>query len=69
MRNLLLIATLMAFVVSVPLVNAKEPARINCCIKGKCELMTRAQCKKEKGTVVKDCAKQCKPPKEKPVKK
>jgi hypothetical protein len=69
MKELLLIPTLMAFVVAVPLAMAKEPAKINCCIKGKCEQMTKTDCKKEKGTVVKNCERQCKPPKEKPAKK
>jgi hypothetical protein len=76
MRKLLLLLTLLAFVATAPLAMAqatkekpkKEEKKITCCIKGKCEEgMTKAECKKEKGKVVKDCSK-CKPAKE-PVKK
>jgi hypothetical protein len=34
--------------------------KINCCVKGDCREMTKADCKKEKGKVVKSC-KDCKP--------
>jgi len=75
MRKLLLLLTLLAFVVAAPMAMAqtkekpkKEEKKITCCIKGECkEGMTKADCKKEKGKVVKDCSK-CKPPK-KPEKK
>jgi len=60
MKKLFVIMTLMAFVVAAPLaMAAKEAKQINCCVKGKCEQMTKADCKKAKGKVVKSC-KSCK---------
>jgi hypothetical protein len=59
MKKLLVVTTLMAFMVAAPLAMAKEEKQINCCIKGKCEQMTKTDCKKAKGKVVKNC-KYCK---------
>ncbi len=71
MKKLLVLLTLAAFMFSVPLAMAagdtpgakagdKEPAKINCCIKGKCtQVGSEADCAKEMGKVVKDC-KDCK---------
>ncbi len=63
MKKLMLLLTLMAFVVAAPLAMAqketkKEP-KINCCIKGKCHKMTKANCDKKKGQEVTEC-KDCK---------
>jgi hypothetical protein len=60
MKKFFLFLTVMAFMVAAPLAMAKEEKKINCCIKGKCEQMTKKDCTKEKGKVVKDC-KKCKP--------
>ncbi len=59
MKKLLIGATLMAFMIAAPLAMAKEAKMYNCCVKGKCEQMTKADCKKAKGKVVKSC-KYCK---------
>ncbi|MGO9570029.1 MAG: hypothetical protein ACLP5H_21075 [Desulfomonilaceae bacterium] len=73
MKKLLVLLTLAAFMFSVPLAMAagetpgaakaagdKAPAKINCCIKGKCsQVGSEADCAKEMGKVVKDC-KDCK---------
>ncbi len=73
MRNFFLLLTLLAFVATAPLAMAqakkekpmKEEKKITCCVEGKCEEgMTKAECKKAKGKVVKDC-KKCKPKSEK----
>jgi hypothetical protein len=63
MKKFFLLLTVMAFMVAAPLAMAADKD-INCCIKGDCKKMTKAECKKEKGKVVKDC-KDCKPPKTK----
>jgi len=64
MKKVLILATLLAFVVSAPIAMAAEkPAKekqINCCVDGKCEKMTKKACKEAKGKVVRDC-KACKP--------
>jgi hypothetical protein len=70
MKKLLVSLTIMAFAAAAPLAMAesdlkkpeKAEKRIHCCIKGDCKEMTSAECKKEKGKVVKDC-KNCKPAK------
>ncbi len=73
MKKLLVLLTLAAFVFSVPLAMAadqaptgvkaggeKAPAKVNCCIKGKCsQVGSEADCAKAMGKVVKDC-KDCK---------
>jgi hypothetical protein len=72
MKKLLVLLTLAAFVFSVPLAMAagttpagaktaqKAPAKVNCCIKGKCsQVGSDADCAKMMGKVVKDC-KDCK---------
>lgn len=66
MKKLVLLLTLVVFVVAVPLAMAAEkpaaaPAadKVNCCAAKKCTPMTKADCDKAKGTVVKDC-KDCK---------
>ena len=70
MRRLLILLTITVFTFSFSFAFAettKKPEKvekkINCCIKGDCKEMTRAECKKVKGAkVVRDC-KDCKPPK------
>jgi len=65
MKKLVVLVALMAFVVVVPLALAAEkpaaPAadKVNCCADKKCTQMTKADCDKAKGKVVKDC-KECK---------
>ncbi|HMK35814.1 MAG TPA: hypothetical protein VK463_12150 [Desulfomonilaceae bacterium] len=64
MKTLVLLLTLMAFVAAAPLAMAEKEAKkadpkINCCIKGKCSKMTKANCDKKKGMEVVDC-KDCK---------
>jgi hypothetical protein len=64
MKRLVLLLTLMAFAVAAPLAMAqkemkKAESKINCCIKGKCSKMTKANCEKKKGQEVQDC-KECK---------
>jgi len=68
MKKLLVLVTIMVFAMAVPFAVAqtdtkktdKADKKINCCIKGECTEMTKAECAKEKGKVVKDC-KKCKP--------
>jgi len=75
MKKLLAIVALLAFACAAPLAMAAEkkaaapkaPKEVNCCIKGEVKKLTAAECKKEKGKVVKK-AEQCKPPKAKKVK-
>ncbi len=70
MKKLLVLVTIMVFALAVPFAVAqtdtkktdKADKKIHCCIKGDCQEMTRAECVKEKGKVVKDC-KKCKPAK------
>ncbi len=70
MKKLLAMFTIMAFAAVAPYALAENAAKksdktakkINCCVKGDCKELTRADCKKAKGKVVKDC-KDCKPPK------
>jgi hypothetical protein len=66
MKKLLVLVTIMVFAMAVPFAVAqtdkkadKVDKKINCCIKGECQEMTKAECKKEKGKVVADC-KKCK---------
>ena len=63
MKRLLTSITLVAFMMAAPLAIAKEAPQINCCIKEKgkarCEQMTKAECKKAKGSKVSSC-KKCK---------
>jgi hypothetical protein len=62
MKRCLIFLTLMAFFVAAPLSMAedkpkKEAPKIKCCVKGECKDLTKKDCKKEKGKVVKDCSK------------
>jgi Spy/CpxP family protein refolding chaperone len=72
MKKLLVLLTLAAFVICVPLAMAADTsagakaglggqhAQVNCCIKGKCtKVGSTADCAKQMGKVVKDC-KACK---------
>ena len=72
MKKLLVLLTLAAFVICVPLAMAAETspgakaglgghqAQVNCCVKGKCtKVGSTADCAKLMGKVVKDC-KDCK---------
>ena len=59
MKRLLACIALLAFMMAAPFAFAAEKPLINCCIKGKCEKMTKADCQKSKGKVVRDC-KRCK---------
>ncbi len=59
MKKFFMLLTLMAFAMAAPLAMAAD-VDINCCVKGDCKKMTKAECKKAKGKVVKDC-KDCKP--------
>ena len=59
MKKLFVITSLMAFMVAAPLAMAKQEKLLNCCVKGKCEQLTKSDCKKAKGKVVKSC-KTCK---------
>ena len=63
MKKFFLLLTLMAFMLAAPLAMAAD-VDINCCVKGDCKKMTKAECKKAQGKVVKDC-KSCKAPKAK----
>ena len=56
MKRILVAISLAAFVLSAPLAMAAD---VNCCKDGKCASKSAADCKKEKGKVVKDC-KDCK---------
>jgi len=51
------LVALLAFLVAAPLAMAQD--KVNCCAAKKCSQMTKADCDKAKGTVVKDC-KECK---------
>lgn len=64
MKKVLVFLSLVAFLFSAPMVMAqttkpakKEAPKIKCCVKGECKEMTKAECKKAKGKVLKDCAK------------
>lgn len=59
MKKLLVFTALMAFMVAAPLAMAKQAKLYSCCVKGKCEQLTKADCKKAKGKVVSNC-KKCK---------
>jgi preprotein translocase subunit SecG len=67
MKKAVILVALVAFVAALPLgalaqaKPAKEAPMVNCCVKstGDCSKMTKADCKKAKGTEVKDC-KTCK---------
>lgn len=71
MKRFIMLLTLAAFIIAVPLAMAAEQpampktggadqAPINCCAKGKCDkVSTEADCAKLGGKVVKDC-KDCK---------
>lgn len=64
MKKIVLLLSLFAFVAAAPMAGvsfagAKEPKKVKCCVKGECKDMTKAECKKAKGKVVKDC-KACK---------
>jgi len=67
-KKALILVALVAFVAAVPLgalaaeKTTKEAPMVNCCVKGDCSKMTKADCTKAKGKVVKDC-KDCKPAK------
>ncbi len=59
MKRFLLLLTILAFVVAVPLASIAQD-KVNCCMPdGKCAPVAKADCDKAKGTVVKDC-KDCK---------
>jgi hypothetical protein len=67
MRKLLVLFVLAAFALAGPLAmnsfakkETKEPPKVNCCVKGDCKEMTKDDCTKAKGKVVKDCKKECK---------
>ncbi len=66
MKKAVIILTLLSFVIAAPFAiaqgKAKDDTKVNCCIKGDCKEMLKAECKKAKGKVVKDCSK-CKPAK------
>jgi hypothetical protein len=64
MKKFLVIVALLAFAGAVPMAMAaeKKAKEVNCCVKGKVEKLSKADCKKAKGKVVKS-AKQCKPAK------
>jgi len=64
MKRLIILLSLLAFVGAAPLAVAasKTDSKINCCIEGKCEKLTKKACKEAKGKVVSSC-KKCKPPK------
>ena len=51
MKKLVLLAALLAFVVAAPLAMAQD--KVNCCADKKCTQMTKADCDKAKGKVVK----------------
>ncbi len=57
MKKLVLLVALLAFLVAVPMAMAQD--KVNCCADKKCTQMTKADCDKAKGMVVKDCA-ECK---------
>lgn len=66
MRKVVILLALLAFIVVVPMAMAAEkPAappmgdKVNCCTKGKCAQMPKADCEKGGGKVVMDC-KDCK---------
>ncbi len=62
MKKFMILVTLMAFFVSAPLAMAqhsskKAAPKVKCCVKGECKQVTKAECKKEKGKVLRDCKK------------
>ncbi len=59
MKKLLVILALLAFAGAVPMAMAAEK-KVNCCVKGKVEKLSKKDCKAAGGKVVKS-AKQCKP--------
>jgi len=62
MKKFLILLTLMAFMVAAPLCLTAAEKEINCCYgPGTCSEMTKAECSKKKGKVVKDC-RQCEAP-------
>jgi hypothetical protein len=61
MKKFLILFALLAFVVAGPMAIAAEK-KVNCCVDGKLEKLTKAACKDAGGKVVKS-AKQCKPKK------
>jgi hypothetical protein len=62
MKKLLILFAVLAFVSAGPVAMAAK--KVNCCVSGKIEKVTKAECKKAGGKVV-TSAKQCKPTKKK----
>ena len=63
MKKLFILLTLTAFIIGATFaVNAAKPAaadKVNCCAKGVCKQVSKADCEKAGGKIVKDC-KECK---------
>ncbi|MGB6064620.1 MAG: hypothetical protein WBG50_07405 [Desulfomonilaceae bacterium] len=57
MKKFFMLLTLMAFMAAAPLAMAAK--KVDCCVNGNCQKMTKAECKKAEGKVVKSC-KKCK---------
>lgn len=62
MKKLFIMIAVLAFMVSAPFAMAKKESKVNCCVSGKCQKLTKAACKDAGGKVVKSC-KSCKPKK------
>lgn len=63
MKKLLVFVALLCFVAAGPAATVssakKESGNVNCCVKGQCKQMTKDDCKKSNGRVLKSC-KDCK---------
>jgi hypothetical protein len=61
MKKVVILMALLAFVAAgvMTAYAADAPKTVKCCVKGECKDMTKADCTKAKGKVVKDC-KTCK---------
>ncbi|MFH1117154.1 MAG: hypothetical protein V1792_24815 [Pseudomonadota bacterium] len=65
MKKFFVVLALLAFACAAPFAMAadkKAEKKLNCCVKGKVEKLTKAECTTAGGAVVKS-AKQCKAPK------
>lgn len=63
MKKFWILMVLAAFLMAAPVAQVafakKGASKVNCCVKGKCSKMTKADCTKANGKVVKSC-KACK---------
>jgi hypothetical protein len=59
MKKILLLIALAGLIIAGSVVIAEEPFIVKCCLKGKCDRMTRPECKAAGGRIVGNCG-QCK---------